>query len=86
MAAVYLRELRALFPAAAESLGEAATEYDRELEALEPLHDLISAARAVNGFTAEDRSEASRLIGAALQAERAAVSKIETALALVGKG
>jgi len=86
MAAAYLREIRTFFPAAAESLGETAAEYERELEALEPLHDLITAARAVGKFTAGDRTEAGRLIGAALQAERAAISKIETALALVDEG
>jgi hypothetical protein len=41
--------------------------------------DLITAARSVKGFTAEDRAEAGRLIGAAQQAEKAAIAKIEAA-------
>ena len=82
-AAAYLRELLDLFPEAAGPIGEAAAHYDREVAVLKSLHDLFEAGRENDGFTAEGRAEAGRLIGEALQVEREAISGIEAALAVL---
>ena len=83
-AATYLRELVAFFPDAAESLETAATHYDHEMESLHPLHALCDTACERQAWHAEDRAQARRLIGDALQADRAAVACIEAALATIG--
>ena len=64
-------------PKAAEPLEAAATHYDREMESLNPLHDLCDTACERQAWHAEDRSEAGKLIGDALEAEREAIASIE---------
>ncbi len=83
-AATYLRELAGFFPAAAESLETAATHYDHEMAVLHPLHDLCDTACERQAWPAQDRAEARRLIGDALQADREAIGSIEAALANIG--
>ena len=83
-AAAYLRELAGFFPAAVGSLETAATHYDHEMESLNPLHDLCDAACERQAWRAEDRAEARRHIGDALQADREAIACIEAALARIG--
>ena len=83
-AATYLRELVGFFPAAAEPLETAATYYDHEMDALNPLHVLCDTACERQAWHAEDRAVARRLIGDALQADREAVASIEGALARMG--
>ena len=72
-----MRELLTLFPDAA------AVHYDRELESLNPLYDLCAAASQRGAWEAEDRVEAGKLIGEALQADREAIASIEATLALI---
>ena len=85
VAAAYMRELTGLFPEAAEPLEAAAIHYDRELASLNPLYDLCVAAKKSKAWSAENRAEASRLIGEALKADREAVASIEGALALLDR-
>ena len=82
-AAAYLRELVTLLPEATEPLEAGAAHYDRELESLNPLYDLCAEARKIEAWRAEDRADASRLIGEALKADREAIASIESALALI---
>ena len=84
-AATYLREIVTFFPEAAEPLEAAATHYDYEMKSLDPLHNLCDTACEREAWHAEDRSEAGKLIGDALQAEREAIANIEAALATIGK-
>ena len=84
-AAVYLRELVALFPEAAKPLEAGATHYDHEMESLNPLHDLCDTACERQAWHAGDRSQAGKLIGDALQADREAVASIEAALAIIDR-
>ena len=81
VAAEYMRELIAIFPKAAGPLESAATHYDRELDALNPLYDLCARSRET--WTANDRAEVQRLIGEALKADREAVAQIEAALKIL---
>lgn len=83
-AAKYLRELAGFFPNTAASLETAATHYDREMDSLNPLHDLCDPACERQAWHAEDRAEARRLIGDALQADREAIACIEAALVSIG--
>ena len=83
-AATYLRELAGLFPNAAESFKAAASHYDREMDSLNPLHDLCDTACDRQAWHAGDRAEARRHIGDALEAEREAIAYIEAALASIG--
>ena len=55
------------------------------MESLNPLHDLCDTACERQAWHAEDRSEAGKLIGDALEAEREAVASIEAALATIDK-
>jgi hypothetical protein len=82
-AAAYLREFVTLLPEATEPLEAGAAHYDRELESLNPLYDLCAEARKIEAWRAEDRADASRLIGEALKADREAIASIESALALI---
>ena len=82
-AAGYVRELAPLFPEASEQFKAAATHYDRELESLKPLHDLCIAAFEKESITADERAEAQRLIGDALEADREAIAQIEAALKIL---
>ena len=84
-AATFSRELVTLFPEAAEQLEVAATHYDREMESLNPLHDLCDTACERQAWHAEDRSKAGKLIGDALESEREAIASIEAALATIDK-
>ena len=84
-AATYVRELVTHFPDAADSLETAATHYGREMESLNPLHDLCDTACERQVWIAEDRAEAGNLIGDALEAEREAIASIEAALATIDK-
>ena len=68
-----------------EPLEAAAIEYDRELESLNPLFDLCDIARERRAFTVEERVEARRLIGEALEADRKAIAQIEAALKILDK-
>ena len=83
LAADYMRELTRLLPEAAEKLQAAAADYDREHQALVQLSALVEAAHGRGAYTADERAEARRLIGEALEADRAAVSRIEAALAIL---
>ena len=83
LAADYMRELAGLLPAAAEPISAAAADYDREHRALLELSSLIEAAHGRGEYTAEELAEARRLIGAALEADRSAVSRIQAALAIL---
>ncbi len=83
-AAVYLRELAGFFPEAGKQLEAAATHYDHEMDLLNPLHDLCDTACERQAWHAEDRAEARRLLGDALQADREAIACIEAALASIG--
>lgn len=83
-AATYLQDLVSVFPEAGKQLAAAASRYDREMESLHPLHNLCDAACERQAWHAEDRAEARRLIGDALQADREAIARIEAALALIG--
>ena len=78
-----MRRLIQVFPEAADPIGASAAHYDRELEALNPLYDLLAAVRKRKEMTSEERGEAARLIGEALVAERGAISSIENALSLL---
>ena len=82
-AAAYARELVTVFPEAKDPLEAAATQYDREVAALEPLYDLLETARDREAITSSQRAEARRLIGEALAADRAAVARIEAVLAVL---
>ena len=81
-AAAYLRELVDVFPTAASELGKAAADYDQVVDVSARLSALCGKAKEAGGFSADTRAEASDLITAALQAERAAIASIEAVLAL----
>lgn len=83
LAADYMRELTGLLPEAAEPLAAAAADYGREHQALVELSALVDAAHGRGEFTPEELAEVRRLIGAALEADRAAVGRIEAALAIL---
>jgi hypothetical protein len=82
-APIYLRELVTFFPEAVEQFEVAAKHYDQEMESLNVLHELCDTACDRQAWRAEDRAEAGRSIGSALQKEREAIASIEAALALV---
>ncbi|MBT3269278.1 sigma-70 family RNA polymerase sigma factor [Candidatus Poribacteria bacterium] len=82
-AAAYLRELVDVFPAAAADLTAGAEHYDRLIETSTTLHDLCGAAKDAGGFSDEARAEARDLVTAALQSDRAAITSIEAALAVL---
>ena len=82
-AAGYLRELVAVFPEAGDELNAAAAEYERELEALEPLYEICHTAKHEDNFPEDARARARALIAEALEADRKAVAHIEAALALL---
>jgi len=84
-AASYIRKLTQVFPEAAEPLQASATHYDQEIEALNPLYDLLVSAKKQKQITPEERAKAANLINKALIAERAAINSIENALALLTK-
>ncbi len=83
LAADYMRELTGLLPEAAEPLAAAADDYDREHRALQTLSALVEAAHQRGEYTADELAEARRLIAAALEADRAAVGRIEAARAIL---
>ena len=83
LAAEYMRELAGLLPEAAEPLGAAAADYDREHRALVELSALVDSTHQRGEYTAGELTEARRLIAEALEADRAAVSRIEAALAIL---
>jgi beta-lactamase regulating signal transducer with metallopeptidase domain len=82
-AAVYLRDVVSLFPEAAEPLTTAAAHYDREAGTLTSLHTLCLTARDNGAFSADERTKAARLLGEALNHDRAAIAQIETALTII---
>ena len=84
-AAAYIRKLIQVFPESAEPLQASATHYDQELEALNPLLDLLTSAKKQKQITPAERTQAATLINKALIAERAAINSIENALALISK-
>ena len=83
LAAEYMRELTGLLPEAAEPLEAAAADYDREHQALLALSALVDAAHGSGEYTGDELVEARRLIAEALEADRAAVSRIEAAVAIL---
>ena len=83
LAADYMRELTGLLPEAAEPLEAAAADYDREHRALLALSALVDAAHESGEYTGDELAEARRLIAEALEADRAAVSRIEATLAIL---
>ena len=84
-AANYLRELCSVYPEAAEQLEAAASYYDREMESLNPLHDLCDAACDREAWLAEERARAGKLIDDSLKAERKAIAHIEAAVEILGE-
>ena len=78
-----LRELVAVFPEAGDELNAAAAQYERELDALEPLYEICHAANHDDNFPADARAKARALIAEALEADRKAVAHIEAALAIL---
>ena len=84
LAAEYMRELTGLLPEAAEPLEAAAADYDREHRALLALSTLVDSTHQRGEYTGDELAEARRLIAEALEADRAAVSRIEAALAILG--
>ena len=83
LAAEYMRELTGLLPEATEPLAAAAADYDREHRALVALSALVEEAHGRGEYTGGELAEARRLIAEALEADRAAVSRIEAALAVL---
>ncbi len=83
LAAEYMRELTGLLPEAAGPLEAAAADYDRENQALVALSTLVDAAHGRGEYTDGELAEARRLIAEALEADRAAVSRIQAALAIL---
>lgn len=82
-AAAYIRKLIQVFPEAADPLQASATHYDQEIEALNPLYELLESAKNQKKITSEERTQAADLISKALTAERAAIASIEEALTLL---
>ena len=83
-AADYLRDLVPVFPEAGKQLEAAASHYAHEMESLNPLHALCDEACERGAWTAETRANAGNCIGSALEADRAAIARIEVALAEIG--
>ena len=86
-AATYVRKLVTHFPLPMLLIlsKQGAIHYDREMESLNPLHDLCDTACERQAWHAEDRSEAGKLIGDALEAEREAIASIEAGLAIIDR-
>ena len=84
-AAGYLRELVAVFPEAGDELNAAAAQYERELEALEPLYGICHTAKHEDNFPEDARARARALIAEALDADRKAVAHIEAALTILDR-
>ena len=82
-AAGYLRELVAMFPEAGGELNAAAAQYERELDALEPLYEICHTAKHEDNFPEDARARARALIAEALDGDRKAVAHIEAALAIL---
>lgn len=82
-AADYLREMVEVFPTAAEALAAGAGHYDREQEVAHELSYLFGKIGKRKTMTKEERERAAELISQALEAERAAVGKIEVALTML---
>ncbi len=82
-AAGYLRELVAMFPEAGGELNAAATQYERELDALELLYEICHAAKHEGNFSEDARARARALLVEALKADRKAVAHIEAALTIL---
>ena len=82
-AAGYLRELAAMFPEAGGELNAAAAQYERELDALEPLYEICHTAKHEDNFPEDARARARALLSEALEADRKAVAHIEAALAIL---
>ena len=83
-AAGYLRELVAMFPEAGGELNAAASQYERELDALEPLFEMCHTANHEDSFPADARARVRALLAEALEADRKAVGHIEAALSILG--
>ena len=83
LAAGYMRELTGLLPEGAEPLAAAAADYDREHKALVALSALVDSTHQRGEYTGDELAEARRLIAEALEADRAAVGRIEAALAIL---
>ena len=82
-AAAYLREIADHFPeTSSRALSDAATFYDEEIEAIVKLVNICRAyEKKHESFTKSKRQEVAVLINAALDAEKKAIGKIESALA-----
>ena len=61
----------------------AANHYDREMEALNPLHDLCDAACDREAWLAEERVRAQQFIGDALESDREAIACVEAAFTML---
>ena len=82
-AAGYLRELISVLPEAAGELTAAASHYERELEALEPLYEICHSAMHQDDFSEDGRAKARELVAKALESDRNAVARIEAALTIL---
>ena len=72
-----------MFPEANGELNAAAVQYERELEAPEPLYEICHAANHEDGFPEDARAKARALIAEALEADRKAVAHIEATLTIL---
>jgi len=82
-AAAYLREIAHRFPeASSRALFDAAAFYDEEIEAVVRL---VNLCKEHESFTKATRQEAVAVLDTALEAEKKAIEKIETALATLPK-
>ena len=75
----------AVFPEAGDELNAAAAQYERELEALEPLYEICHTAKHEDNFPEDARARARALIAEALEADRKAVAHIEAALTILDR-
>ena len=82
-AAAYMRELVGIFPEASQALETAASHYDREVEIVEGLREIILDARKKEAMSDDERVEVRRLLDEALAADRSAVAQIEAVLKIL---
>ena len=83
-AAAYLREIADHFPAGASgSLFDAAAFYEQEVEVVSKLVEICLDAKEGDGFTTSMLQDAVTTLNDALNVDRKAIAKIETALAVL---
>ncbi|MBT4098254.1 MAG: hypothetical protein HOE86_11445, partial [Gemmatimonadetes bacterium] len=72
-----------IFPEASQALETAASHYDREVEIVEGLREIILDARKKEAMSDDERVEVRRLLDEALAADRSAVAQIEAVLKIL---